>query len=70
MRNLIAEHLGEQLSYVTDDKHLINDLGADSLDYIELAIEAEVTFSIEITDEELEVIQTVGDFVRLVEGKV
>lgn len=52
-----------------DEDAFINDLGANSLDIVELAIEVEETFDIEVSDDEIEKIQTVGDLRRLVEAK-
>lgn len=70
VRALVAEHLGVPVENATDDAELSDDLGADSLDAIELSIALEEAFGIpEITDEEVERWTTVGDIVRTVEGK-
>ena len=64
-RGIIADHYG--VDAVEDDAHLYNDLGADSLDEIELSMSLEVEFGIEILDEDRAGIQTVGDVVKLME---
>lgn len=69
-RRILREVLGVDAERLTDDADLINDLGADSLDAIELLIEAEDEFGIEVTDDEAEACTTVGDWIKLVEGRV
>ena len=59
VENIIAQHLNIDVSEVTDDKHLMEDLGADSLDTVELVMALEEEFDIEISDEEAENISTV-----------
>lgn len=56
----IANHLDIPISQITDDAHLINDLGADSLHVVELIIEFETQYDIEIPDEDAEQLDTVG----------
>jgi len=65
--DIIVEQLGVDASDVNNDAHFINDLGADSLDTVELIMEFEKEFSIEIPDEDAEKIQTVGDAISYVE---
>ena len=60
IEKIIADHLGLDLSEVTDEKHLIDDLGADSLHTVELIMEFENEFDIEIPDEDAETLDTVG----------
>ena len=67
---IIVEHLGVKPSEVTDDASFVDDLGADSLDLIELTMAMEEEFGITIDDSEMETIVTVSDAVNLVEGKV
>lgn len=55
---------------IEDSTHLVNDLGLDSLDVLELAMALEEEFDIEIPDEELEPVATVGDFVRAVKKRL
>jgi acyl carrier protein len=60
IESTIANHLDIDISKVTDDAHLINDLGADSLHVVELVIEFETQYDIEIPDEDAEQLDTVG----------
>ena len=59
VENIIAQHLNIDVSEVTDDKHLMEDLGADSLHTVELVIEFENHFDMIIPDEDAEQLQTV-----------
>ena len=65
---LIAEKLGVEESEVTMEAKFIDDLGADSLDIVELVMDLEEEFDLEIPDEEAEKIQTVGDAVKYIES--
>ena len=67
IEKIIADHLGLDLSEVTDDKHLIDDLGADSLHTVELIMEFENQFDIEIPDEDAESLDTVGKIKEYIE---
>lgn len=60
IEKIIAETLKIDVDSVTDDKHLMNDLGADSLDTVTLVMEFEEAYDIEITDDEAETLDTVG----------
>jgi len=60
IETLIAEHLGVDVAEVTDEKSLIEDLGADSLHTVELIIQFESHYDIEISDEDAETLTTVG----------
>lgn len=64
--SIIVEQLGVDTSDINNDAHFINDLGADSLDTVELIMEFEKEFGIEIPDEHAEKIQTVGEAVTYV----
>ena len=64
---IIREQLGQDKDAITDETHFINDLGADSLDTVELVMELEDEFGISISDEEAEKIQTVGDAIKYIE---
>lgn len=64
-RQIIADQLGVDVEYVTDEKKIVDDLGADSFDSIELVMMMEEGFSIEISDEEAERINTVGEVYAL-----
>jgi acyl carrier protein len=59
IKEIIAEKLDINIEQVTDDAKFIDDLGADSLDVVELIMTLEDMFEIEITDEQAEKIQTV-----------
>ena len=69
VRDIICEQLGATPEQVTSEAKFIEDLGADSLDTVELVMAFEEEFSIEVPDEEAEKLQTVGDVVRYVEDK-
>ena len=60
IESVIASHLDIDISQVTDDAHLINDLGADSLHVVELIIAFENEYDLEIPDEDAEQLDTVG----------
>ena len=62
--NIIVDKLGVELSEVTETASFTNDLGADSLDTVELIMELEKAFNISIPDEQAENIATVGDAIK------
>ncbi|MGI6190210.1 MAG: acyl carrier protein [Clostridiales bacterium] len=64
IRDIIVEQLGVEPGEVTPDSRFIDDLGADSLDIVELIMALEEEFDMEIPDEEAEKISTVGDVVE------
>ena len=66
--SIIAEHLGiDDLEKITNDAKFIDDLGADSLDTVELVMAFEEAFDVEIPDEKAEKILTVGDAISHLE---
>ena len=67
VRKILFEQLALEEDRVTMDSSLIGDLGADSLNVIDLAMSIEDEFDIEVPDDEIEKIKTVGDIVRFVE---
>ncbi|MBL8022296.1 MAG: acyl carrier protein [Spirochaetia bacterium] len=67
IKAIIVEQLGVDESEVTPEAHFIDDLGADSLDTVELVMALEEEFGIEISDEDAEKIQTVGDVSRYID---
>ena len=69
VRNIVVEHLGVDAGKVVDGASFIDDLGADSLDTVELVMALEEAFDIEIPDEAAEGIATVGDAVKYIEDK-
>ena len=60
VENIIAEHLKLDVSDVTDERHIIDDLGADSLHTVELVMEFESEYDMSIPDEDAETLDTVG----------
>ncbi|MCS7238553.1 MAG: acyl carrier protein [Thermoguttaceae bacterium] len=68
--DIIAEELGVSRSEITPESHFINDLGADSLDQIELVMALEDAFQISIPEEVAEKIQTVGQAIEHIERAV
>ena len=69
VRQIIAEQLGVKKEEVTDSAKFVDDLGADSLDTVELVMALEEEFGVEIPDEEAEKLITVGDALRYIEEK-
>ena len=68
VKKIIAEHLGiDDMSKITEDAKFIDDLGADSLDTVELVMAFEEEFNCEIPDDAAETIQTVGDAISFLE---
>ena len=67
VKKIVVEHLGVDEDKVTDGASFIDDLGADSLDTVELVMEFEEEFGIEIPDDAAETIQTFGDAVSFIQ---
>jgi len=70
VKEIIMDKLGVEESQITPEASFTNDLGADSLDIVELVMGFESSFSISIPDEDAEKIATVGDAVSYLTGKV
>ncbi len=70
VRKIIAEQLGIDEEDITPDASFTDDLGADSLDLVELVMAFEDGFDIEIPDEDAEKIKTVADAVNYIQSKV
>ena len=68
VKAIIIDKLGVDESEVTNEANFINDLGADSLDTVELIMEFEKEFNIQIPDDKAEAIATVGDAVSFIES--
>ena len=64
---LISSKLKVAESEITEDKHLFNDLGADSLDFVELSMTLEREFNVKFSEEEMSNVKTVGDVYALIE---
>ena len=69
VKKIIIEQIGVDGSEVKREAHFVNDLGADSLDTVELVMQFEDEFNISIPDEEAEKIQAVGDAIKYIESK-
>jgi acyl carrier protein len=68
--NIVCDQLGTSKDKVSMETSFINDLGADSLDTVELVMEFEDEFGINIPDEDAEKIQSVGDAVKYIQEKL
>ena len=69
VKKIVIDHLGIDESKVTPESKFIDDLGADSLDTVELVMAFEEEFGSEISDSEAEKILTVGDAIKFIESK-
>ena len=68
IKEVIIDKLGVDESAITEEAHFVNDLGADSLDTVELIMEFEKEFDIQIPDEQAENIITVGQAIEFIEN--
>lgn len=69
LKEIVADQLDVDADKVTMDSNITEDLGADSLDTVDLVMSIEEVFDIEIPDEAVENIKTVGDIVNYIESK-
>ena len=69
VKDIIIEQLGVTAEQVTPNASFIEDLGADSLDTVELVMAFEEEFSVEVPDEDAEKLQSVGDVIKYIEEK-
>lgn len=70
VKELIADRLDvEDKDSISEDSSITDDLGADSLDVVDLVMDIEENFSIEIPEDQVENIKTVGDIVKYIEDK-
>lgn len=69
VKAIIAEQLGVKVEEVTDKASFVDDLGADSLDTVELVMALEEKFGVEIPDEDAEKMTTVGEAIKYLEEK-
>ena len=69
VKEIIVKQLGVNAEEVTDDASFVDDLGADSLDTVELVMELEKEFDIEIPDEDASNMRTVGDAIKYLDEK-
>ena len=70
VKKIVVEHLGVEPDKVTDQASFIDDLGADSLDTVELVMAFEKEFDIDIPDEDAEKLRTVGDAMKYLHDKI
>lgn len=68
VKELIAQQLNKAVEDVTEDKEIVKDLGADSLDVVEMLMSLEEEFNITVPEEDAVNIKTVGDIVKLIEA--
>ena len=69
IKSIVVDQLGVDESQVTEDASFVDDLGADSLDTVELIMAFEEEFDIEIPDEDAQKIKTVKDVIEYIEAK-
>ena len=69
VKKMVTDHLGVDELKVTEEANFVDDLGADSLDTVELVMAFEEEFGSEISDSEAEKILTVGDAIKFIESK-
>ncbi|HEY9187340.1 MAG TPA: acyl carrier protein [Bacteroidota bacterium] len=70
VKEIIVNKLGVEESAVVPEASFTNDLGADSLDTVEMVMEFEKAFNLQIPDEDAEKISTVGDAIKYIESKI
>ena len=70
IRGFLAEQLGVEPDKITMDSDLLNDFEADSLDIVDMVMTLEDEFGIEVPDDAIESLHTVGDVVRFVDSKL
>ncbi len=68
VKELISEQLNRPVDQITEDKEVVKDLGADSLDVVEMLMSLEEEFNITVPEEDAENIKTVGDIISLIEA--
>lgn len=70
VREIVASQLGVEESEVTPEASILDDLGADSLDVVELVMALEEEFDLEVPDEDVETLRTIGDVARYIAERV
>ena len=70
VKKILCDQLGLEEEQVNEDSEVIDDLGADSLDIVDLVMTLEEEFDTEIPDEDIENLKTVGDIVKYIEDRV
>ncbi|MDJ0868962.1 MAG: acyl carrier protein [Myxococcota bacterium] len=70
VRDLIAERLGIERHQAQAEVSILEDLGADSLDVVEMVMALEQTFDLEVPDSDVEMMRTIGDVERYIESRI
>ncbi len=70
VKQTIAKQLNKPIEEITDDKEIVKDLGADSLDVVEMLMNLEDEYSISVPEEDSVNILTVGDIIKVIESKI
>lgn len=70
VREIVASQLGVEEGEVTPEASILDDLGADSLDVVELVMALEEEFDLEVPDEDVETLRTIGDVARYIAERV
>jgi acyl carrier protein len=70
IREILCDQLDYEEDKITMDSSIVDDLGADSLDVVDLIMSIEEEFDIEVPDEEIDEVKTVGDLVRYIESVI
>ena len=70
VKSIVCEQMGASADKISDSTSFVNDLGADSLDTVELVMELEEEFDVTIPDEDAEKIQTVGEAIKYIEEHI
>lgn len=69
VKELISKQLNKPIEEITDEKEIVKDLGADSLDVVEMLMSLEEEFNITVPEEDAVNLKTVGDIIKLIEAK-
>ncbi len=69
VKELISQQLGKDISEITEEKEIVKDLGADSLDVVEMLMSLEEEFDVTVPEEDAVNIKTVGDIIKVIEEK-
>ncbi|MCL2856935.1 MAG: acyl carrier protein [Oscillospiraceae bacterium] len=69
VKKILVEQLDVEESAIAPESSIIDDLGADSLDIVDMVMSLEEEFDVEIPDEEIESMKTVGDIIKFIEAK-
>ncbi len=70
VKEMLCEQLDVEEEKVTPEASIVDDLGADSLDVVDLIMSLEEEFDVEVPDEDVENMKTVGDIVKYIENKI